>query len=572
MVTCPIAHTYSLITTNCILVITVTTPLLSGRTARAHRAPLPRLTPEQLAVATPGELAAYKKALEMELALSSPLAYAQYVSPWVERQPHLEYLDRLIVNLINDRIRNPETGEVVRRLAVSMPPRHGKSTVISEHMPPWVLSCYPDWRVILTSYEADFAATWGHKARQHIEAHPEFGATLDTSSRAKDHWDLASPHRGSMITAGTGGPVTGQGANVLIIDDPVKNAEQALSPTYRQKAWDWLISTAYTRLEPIAYVLILQTRWHEDDLLGRAVASAPGEWYYVNLPAIAMEDDPLGRSPGEALCPPWYDLTALGKKQADEAEGQWFSAMYQGMPTVLGGGIFKEAEFRRWTRTQTHYVLHAPADGGDETRYCATNDCTRIQTVDLGATKTTTADFSVISTWDITPDRDAILVDRVRERLDSSEHLKWLTKHYRRMKPRYIIIEKKTYGLTLLQGGMRDGLPVRPGHEGNDDKVSMAIPAGSIITAGRVYFPTVANAPWITEFTHELLQFPNGVHDDQVDTLSLLAEHLTLGALSTPAKQAWRQKNDLEARVARHRRRRDKAQKKRPRHPDLGRL
>lgn len=568
----PAGQTYSLITTNCILVITVVTPLLSGRTARAHRAPLPRLTAAQLDVATPGELAAYEKALRMELALSSPLSYAQYVSPWVERQPHLEYLDRLIVNLINDRIHHPETGDVVRRLAVSMPPRHGKSTVISEHMPPWILSCYPDWRVILTSYGADFAATWGQKARHHIESHPEFGAQLDASSRAKDRWDLASPHRGSMITAGTGGPITGQGANVLIIDDPVKNAEEALSANARDKAWDWLISTAYTRLEPIAYVLLLQTRWHEDDLLGKAVSTQGDEWLYVNLPAIAMEDDPLGRLPGEALCPPWYDLAALAQKQKDETEGQWFSAMYQGMPTVLGGGIFKEAEFRRWTRTQSHYVLHAPPDGGDDTRYVPLDDCTRIQTVDLAATKTTTADFSVISTWDITPDRDALLVDRVRERLESSEHLSWLTKHYRRMKPRYVIVEKKTYGLTLLQAGMRAGLPVRAGHEGNDDKVAMAIPAGSIITAGRVYFPTPAFAPWIGEFTHELLQFPNGKHDDQVDTLSLLAEHIVTGAMSTPAKQAWRQKNTLEAKMERHMRRKEKANKRRPRHPDLGKL
>lgn len=542
----------------------------SGRTTRGERQPLPILTPAQLDRATPQEQAAYLRALELERALSSPLAYAQYVNPWVESQPHLEYLNRLIVLLTNDQLRHPETGKVVRRLAVSMPPRHGKSTVISEHTPPWAVSVWPHWRVILTSYEADFAAEWGGKARRILEGHPEFGLALAPDSRSNARWNLAEPYRGGMVTAGAGGPVTGKGAHLLIIDDPVKNAEEALSETMRQKMWDWYLSTAKTRLEPGGYQIILQTRWHEDDLLGRCLSKQGERWYSVNLPAIAMEDDPLGRAPGEPLCPAWYDQDALDEIRTDEEDGVWWSAMYQGMPTILGGGIFKDKHLRRWTNEGSNYALHGPADGGGETEYARREDCTRVQTVDLAATLKTTADFSVISTWDITPNRQAVLVDRVRERLESPDHLGWLIKHYRRLKPRYVLIERATYGLSLIQAGLRQGLPIRESVP-DKDKVGRALPAGAAMAAGRVYFPHPREAPWIEVFIHEMLQFPNGTHDDQVDTLSMIVHEITVGPLSTPVRVPHRESDTLEARLDRWVKRHEK-QKKRPRHPEMGRM
>lgn len=208
------------------------------------------LTPDQLEHATPEELRNYEQLLTLELALTSPLSYAQYISPWVEAFEYLVLLDQLLVDLVLGRLQNPRSGRIVRKLGVSMPPRHGKSTIISEHTPGWFLSKYPDKRVMLASYEADFAASWGRKVRGHIHGHPEFGISLDPDSRAAGRWELEDPYRGGMFTAGVGGPATGKGADLLIIDDPVKNAEEAQSEVMRQRAWDWALSVALTRLEP----------------------------------------------------------------------------------------------------------------------------------------------------------------------------------------------------------------------------------------------------------------------------------------------------------------------------------
>jgi hypothetical protein len=127
----------------------------------------------------------------------------------------------------------------------------------------------PEDRIILTSYEADFAATWGSKVRDIFKEHKDvFGVNVNDKNAARNRWDIAD-HRGGMGTAGVGGPITGKGAEILIIDDPVKNAEQANSPTYREKAKDWFNSTAYTRLTPTGKVILIMTRWHEDDLGGK---------------------------------------------------------------------------------------------------------------------------------------------------------------------------------------------------------------------------------------------------------------------------------------------------------------
>lgn len=539
----------------------------SNRTARRTAPPVPRLTADQLSVATDQELEAYEGALRLDLALSSPLAYAQHVSPWFEPQPHIELLNDLIVRLTNDQIKDPDTGKVIRRLAVSMPPRHSKSETISSHTPAWAVTKYPDWRIILASYEADFAETWGRKARGHVETHPEFGIKVAQDSKAAKNWNLTTPNRGGMVTAGIGGPTTGKGAHLLIVDDYLKNAEDAQSALTRQKQWDWWLSVAKSRLEPGGYVIVLATRWHEDDLIGRFMELQPERWMYINLPALAEDDDPLGREPGEALCPAWYDRDALLDIQSDETDGKWFNALYQGHPTTAGGGIFKDASFRYWRRNETHYIL--PAREG-AVKYVLVSDCTRICTVDLAATKTTRADYSVIATYDVTPAREALLVDLVRVRIESSEHREWMKEHYLRLKPKYAIVEKKTYGLTLLQSAYKDGMTLRPGNTGNDDKVSNAIPAGAAIDAGRIYFPPPADSPWLPAFVAEHLIFPNGKHDDQVDTTSMLAEEITTGALSTPMRREVVEVSGLEGRVARYRAQRNK-KGRRVYHPELGR-
>lgn len=259
-----------------------------------------------------------------------------------------------------------------------MPPRHGKSSLCSHYFPAWYLGTYPDKRILLTSYEAAFAASWGRKARNVLEEYGgEFGVAVAGDSHAANSWSI-SGHDGSMVTAGAGGSLTGRGADVLICDDPVKNWEEAQSETIRNNVWDWWTSTAYTRLEPDAAVVVIQTRWHEDDLAGRLLAEAKqgGEqWRVINLPAIAEDNDPTGRQPGEALWPARYNVESL--KRIEQAVGpQVWSSLYQQRPAPPEGGQFKrdwfeivpQAPRQGWLRLVRAWDFGYTNDAGD---YCA---------------------------------------------------------------------------------------------------------------------------------------------------------------------------------------------------------
>ena len=251
---------------------------------------------------------------------------------------HLELLDQQLVALAERK---------QKRLLVMMPPRHGKSVLTSQFFPAWYLGRHPDHRVILTSYEAGFAAEWGRKARDLLR---EFGPRLfqvavRRDSSAADGWNLRG-RRGGMNTAGVGGPITGRGADLLIVDDPVKNGEQAISETYRERAWQWWISTAFTRLEPDAVAVVIQTRWHEDDLMGRiARDQAIEDWHVLRLPAIAEEDDQLGRAPGEALWPARYDRPTLDRMQAATI-ASWWESLYQQRPSRHESVMFPSEYFQ----------------------------------------------------------------------------------------------------------------------------------------------------------------------------------------------------------------------------------
>jgi predicted phage terminase large subunit-like protein len=241
---------------------------------------------------------------------------------------HLAAIDRAIVETI--------LGLTEPILVIEAPPRHGKSELISRYLPAWFLGVFPERRVILASYGATFARTWGRKARALLLEHGRgwFGVEVSRDERAAADWGLAG-REGGMLTAGAGGPLTGRGAHLLIIDDPVKNAEQAQSETIRENHWDWWQSTASTRIEPGGCAIIIATRWHHDDLSGRLIQAAQsGDGAPVRrlrLPAIAEENDPVGRAPGEALWPERWPLARLEKLRLEKA-ADWWQAMYQQRP------------------------------------------------------------------------------------------------------------------------------------------------------------------------------------------------------------------------------------------------
>lgn len=242
------------------------------------------------------------------------------------------------LNLLTQKLLDVADGRC-KRLMVFMPPRHGKSELCSHFFPAWYLGNFPQRQIILASYGADLATSFGRKARDVLtEFGPSvFGVTLKKDSLAANRWETTQG--GIMVTAGVGGPITGRGANILLIDDPVENAEQSRSITIRERAWDWYRSTAYTRLEPEGAIVLIMTRWNEDDLAGRLLKKAQedGEpWEILRLPAIAGPDDQLGRQPGEALWPARFPLERLEEIRRT-TEAYWWSALFDQNPQPEGG-------------------------------------------------------------------------------------------------------------------------------------------------------------------------------------------------------------------------------------------
>ena len=243
---------------------------------------------------------------------------------------HLKAIDQAIVDTI--------TGRTAPILVIEAPPRHGKSELISKYLPAWYLGQFPDQRVMLAGYSASFARTWGRKARQLLLDHGKkyFGLYVDPRATASADWGIAG-REGGMTTAGIGGSLTGRGANLLIVDDPIKNAEEALSETINDNHWDWWQSTASTRIEPGGCAILIATRWSHNDLSGRLIrASERGEGTpvrRVRLPAIAEENDYLKRKPGEPLWPERWPLSRLEKLRRQKDE-HWWQAMYQQDPPV----------------------------------------------------------------------------------------------------------------------------------------------------------------------------------------------------------------------------------------------
>ena len=456
--------------------------------------------------------------MDAEAIQTSPLTFAQRVSEGTAEPylpyPWLKYLDQKVMDLIEGRTDN-------RRLMVFAPPRHGKSEYCSKYLPAWFLSKYPERRVILTSYEADFARTWGRKVRDLIENHRGFlPIQIKRTSSAADRWDLVG-HMGGMVTAGAGGPITGKGAHLFVIDDPIKNSEDAYSLAHRDAQWDWWQTTAFTRSEPGGVFLLIQTRWHEDDLSGRLLNEDGDNWEVVNLPAIAEEDDPLGREKGDPLCAERYPLEGpdgLLNKRSSMTSDKW-SALYQQRPQPEGGGRFRKSTFKYWTRDDMGYRLREP----DGNILINKEDCWRFMTVDFAITEKTSGDYTVAAVWDVAPNPEPsklILIERERARVVGPDHLPLLERMYEQYSPKFIGVERASFGIGVIQAAIRRGLPIRE-LVPDKDKWARSEQAAVMCENGRVYWPQ--HAPWLSEWEHELLGFPAAAHDDQVDCFAYAA-------------------------------------------------
>lgn len=307
------------------------------------------------------------------------LAYCQYVDPRYEAPRHIRLLAAKLQQVAVYIASGGKQG--IGRLMILMPPQHGKSQIASRNFPAWLLGLLPDSHIILTSYGESLATRHSRFIRDQImteEYQAIFGqksnkmvpVELSSDSRSTENWDLARPYRGGVKAAGVGGGITGLPAHLFIIDDPFKNREEAESESRRELVDDWFKSSSRTRLRPNAAVVVFHTRWHPDDLAGRLMqrqVSDPlaSQFEIVCLPGIAIDNypetveaqrkrmrdgvylpmvDPLGRKPGEALCPEWYNEEWLFSTRADVGLYD-FEALYQQQPYLAQGNMFERDWF-----------------------------------------------------------------------------------------------------------------------------------------------------------------------------------------------------------------------------------
>lgn len=400
---------------------------------------------------------------------------------------------------------------------VFMPPRHGKSQLISEYFPAWYIATHPESRVMLASYAADFARTWGRKARDVVQRWGPslYGVRVRQDSSAADEWNLAD-HTGGMSTAGVDGAFTGKGARILIIDDPIKNWKAAQSQKLLDDIYDFYTSTAFTRLTSDGRVIIVQTRWAENDLAGRLLEKQREDeargvdsdrWDVINLPALAEPNDILGRPEGAALWPDGgFTVQALKRIEATEPPRQWL-ALYQQRPVAAKGNIIKAD----WLKQ----------------RYTVAPKCERIIiAVDSAWKDGVTNDYSVIAAWGTTVN-GYYLLDAWRDKVELPDLCDAIQAMAEKWKVWGAYVEDKASGtgaIQILRKTTR--VPVIP-HEPKGSKIFRLESVSGIFRAGRVWLPDTA--PWLNDWIKEHLLFPTFSHDDYCDTTSIALSELDIG-------------------------------------------
>lgn len=445
--------------------------------------------------------------------------FVDYDSEGRDREgKHLDVLDETLVKV--------SLGEL-KRVIVTMPPRHGKSERVSKKFPAWHVGRNPTDEIILASYSVDLSRGFSRIARDTLTTNKGvFDVSVDPANQSAESWGIDG-YRGGVTAAGVGGAITGKGAKIAIIDDPVKNAEEANSEVMREKVWDWYQSTLYTRLTPDGRIIVVMTRWHEDDLVGRLLKKEADEikegthkgerWTVINFPAIAEDDDFLGRIEGEPLWPEFgFDAHRLEQIKSDVGS-YVFNALYQQRPSAAGGTIFKREYFRYY---REELIGNMPYIVVGEKRY-RKHDLWLFQTVDTANSEKTINDPFVVSTWYVTPSRDLLLYDVYRTHITGPDQKPLMRQMINRFRPRFQAIEDKTFGTNLIQECKREGMTIRA-VKVDKDKVTRSLVIAARYEVGMVYHRE--DAQWLTDYEDELLSFPRGKHDDQVDTASMAGE------------------------------------------------
>lgn len=389
----------------------------------------------------------------------------------------------------------------IDRLIITMPPRHGKSLIASQLFPSWYLGKHPDRSIIAASYGAELATDFGRRVRNHVTeglfARIFPGAKLAGDSTAAHRFALLAG--GNYFAVGCGGPITGRGADLLLIDDPIKSREDANSEPFRRGLKSWFESVAYPRLMPGAAIVLIQTRWHEDDLAGWCLKEQAQEgWTVLNLPAIA-ETDEGWRKEGDALWPEKFPLKRLMQIRQTIGGNEW-PALYQGRPAAIEGAIFR----REWWRSYSQATLPSEFER-------------IIVSLDTAFKVGVSNDFSAAIAVGVGKHGYYVL-HVVKDRLEFPELQRRLEAMCLKFHPDAVLIEDAASGQSLIQTLKAETrlpvLPVKP----QGDKVSRAHAVTPLVESGRVLLPE--SAAWLPDFLDELSSFPNAAHDDCVDAFT----------------------------------------------------
>jgi len=440
------------------------------------------------------------------------IRFAQEMIPGFAPAPHLR--------LIAEKLEAVERGEI-KRLIISCPPRHGKSWLVSRAFAAWWFGRHPRHYIIGCSHTQELATDFGREVRNDMQD-PIFQGIFPGVKVRKDSGAAARFHvtgGGVYIGAGVNGPITGKGAHLLLIDDPIKNQEEADSPTYRAKMKAWFRSTAYTRLMPHGAIVIVQTRWHEDDLAGWVQDELKGQnWEVLNLPAICDDlDDPMHRELGDALWP----VPAAGSEHCFPAEvlaetkeavgAQVWNALYQGRPSPAEGGQFKRA----WM--EQCYALEPE----EQAKSCTFLVCSW----DLNVKDLAKSDYAVGQVWGCRL-AQRFLLDQVRARMGFVSALA-AVKALRAKWPQAnaILIEDAANGPAVIDS-IRNEIPGVIAINPRGSKPARAASVTPLWQAGNVWLPHAKYAPWLSDFVEEHAAFPAGKNDDQVDAETQALEWL----------------------------------------------